>query len=143
MWRGREQSPKTSNAIRDIDVPGPLAELLQCYAVGKVQYLFPTKSGRPLSPRNVLRVLSEANYVAGFHAFRRFRTETLRAACAPEDLIRLWLGHADPSITDLYARGLRHNLERHKEWVAKVGLGFDMGYLGYKKVVEVGAEKVA
>lgn len=143
LWRGKEQSPKTPNAIRDIDVPGPLAELLQSHVAGKSEYLFPTKSGRALSPRNVLRVLSGANYVAGFHAFRRFRTETLRAACTPEDLIRMWLGHAHKSITDLYASGLRHNTERRQEWVKKVGLGFDLGYLGYKKAVEIEAAKVA
>jgi len=143
LWRGKEQSPKTLNAIREIDVPEPLAKLLQFYVAGKSGYLFATKSGRPLSPRNVLRVLSDAKYAAGFHAFRRFRTETLRAACMPEDLIRMWLGHAHRSITDLYASGLRHNIERRQEWAKKVGLGFDLGYLGYKKVMEIGAEKVA
>jgi hypothetical protein len=42
----------------------------------------------------------------GFNAFRRFRAETLRMACVPEDLTALWLGHTKKIVTDFYAGGL-------------------------------------
>lgn len=110
VWRGREQSPKTANALRVIDVSEPLAELLREHIATKdSRYLFSAKSGRPLQQRNVLRALHASGKKIGFHAFRRFRTETLRRARVPEDLIRLWLGHAKHSLTDLYAGGLEND----------------------------------
>ena len=66
--------------------------------------LFGTKSGRPLAQRNVHRAVGR-----GLPQFRRFRTETLRKARVPEDLIGLWLGHAPKSVSDLYANGLQHD----------------------------------
>jgi integrase len=57
IWQGREQHPKTPNAIRIVDLPEALAKLLREYAVGKDGYLFATSSSRPLAQRNVLRTL--------------------------------------------------------------------------------------
>jgi integrase len=57
IWHGREQHPKTPNAIRVVDVPEALAKLLREHAVGKDGYLFATSSSRPLGQRNVLRTL--------------------------------------------------------------------------------------
>lgn len=62
----------------------------------------------------------------GFHAFRRFRASVLRKARAPEDLLRLWLGHASKSVTDDYARQLHEDLPFRQEWAERVGLGFSM-----------------
>jgi integrase len=62
----------------------------------------------------------------GFHALRRYRTETLRRARVPEDLIRLWLGHASSSITDLYAEGLHSDETWRREWVERAGQGFTL-----------------
>jgi integrase len=106
LWRGKEQEPKTQNAIRDIETPEPLARLLRARVAGKSGYLFTTASGKPLSQRNALRTLHTTGKV-GFHAFRRFRTETLRKERVPEDLIALWLGHSKKTVTDLYATGLK------------------------------------
>lgn len=122
IWHGREQSPKTPAAVREIDIAEPLAALLKVYAEGKAGYLFATKSGRPLEQRNVNRAAG-----VGLHAFRRFRTETLRRARVPEDLIGLWLGHAPRSVTDIYAGGLQHDLAWRREWCDRVGLGFSIG----------------
>jgi Phage integrase family len=40
IWHGREQQPKTENAVRVIDVPEQLAQVLHEYVVGKAGYLF-------------------------------------------------------------------------------------------------------
>src|SRR5208282_5239957 len=83
IWQGQEQEPKTPNAVRVVDVAEPLAELLQDHVAGKPGYLFATRSGRPLAQRNVLRALHATGKKVGLHAFRRFRTETLRRARVP------------------------------------------------------------
>jgi integrase len=143
IWGGKEQLPKTPNAIRQIDTSEPLAHLLQELAAGKTGYLFGTSTGKPMQQRNVLGWLHDTNKV-GFHAFRRFRTEVLRRASAPEDLIRLWLGHATLTVTDLYADGLKNDSAWRQEWAERVGLGFSLnGLLGLQNVVPIDAAKVA
>jgi integrase len=110
VWHGVEQKPKTSNAIREVDIAEPLAKLLREYTAGKTGYIFSTRKGRLLGYRNVYRALNttgkKIGKKIGLHAFRRFRTETLRRARVPEDLTRLWLGHSKASLTDFYAQGL-------------------------------------
>jgi integrase len=125
IWHGREQEPKTPAAVREVDIAEPLAALLRVYVEGRAGYIFATRSGRPLAQRNVHRAAG-----VGLHAFRRFRTETLRRARVPEDLIGLWLGHAPKSVTDLYANGLQKDREWRREWCDKVGLGFSFGLIG-------------
>jgi integrase len=100
IWHGRAQQPKTPNAVREVDIPEPLAALLRGHVENKSGYLFAVASGRSLAPRNIHRALHATGKRVGFHAFRRFRTETLRRARAPEDLIGLWLGHAQRTVTD-------------------------------------------
>jgi integrase len=143
IWGGKEQLPKTPNAIREIDIADPLAHLLREQVAGKAGYLFGTSTGKPMQQRNVLGWLHETNKV-GFHAFRRFRTEVLRRARVPEDLIRLWLGHATMTVTDLYADGLKNDSAWRQEWAERVGLGFSLnGLLGLQNVVQIDAAKVA
>jgi len=125
VWKGREQAPKTPAAIRDIDIAEPLAAVVQAYSEGRTGLLFTTRSGRPLSQRNVHRAAGHA-----LHAFRRFRTEVLRRARVPEDLIGMWLGHTRKTVTDLYADGLKNDLQWRREWCEKVGLGFSVGLFG-------------
>ena len=99
----------------------------------KSGFLFETESGKMLSPENLWRdgfaTIDREMEREGvsFHAFRRFRTETLRRARVPEDLIGLWLGHAPRSVTDIYANGLQHDLAWRREWCDRVGLGFSIG----------------
>ena len=63
----------------------------------------------------MLRALHLTGKKIGLHAFRRFRTETLRRARVPEDLIKVWLGHSKESITDYYATGLEDDLVWRRE----------------------------
>jgi integrase len=144
IWHGQEQAPKTPNAVRVVDIPQPLAQLLREYVVGKSGYLFAAKSGQPLQQRNVLRAVHATGKKVGFHAFRRFRTETLRRARVPEDLIRLWLGHSKQSVTDLYASGLERDEVWRREWCERAGLGFSLaGLLGLQNVFQIKSEDAA
>ena len=143
IWGGKEQLPKTPNAIREVDVAEPLAKLFRDEIAGKEGYIFATSTGRPLQQRNVLGWLHDTKKV-GFHAFRRFRTEVLRRARVPEDLTRLWLGHSKESITDYYAGGLKNDSAWRQEWAERVGLGFSLnGLLGLQNVVPIDSAKVA
>jgi hypothetical protein len=143
IWQGTEQEPKTPNSVRDVDVPEALARVLRNYAAGKTGYLFAASSGRPLSQRNVLRALHTTGKEVGFHAFRRFRTETLRRARVPEDLITLWLGLSKKTVTDLYASGLGKDEAWRTEWCERVGLGFSFGRQGLQNEASFESEKAA
>jgi integrase len=144
IWHGHEQEPKTPNALREVDIPEPLAALLRGYVENKSGYLFAVASGRPLAPRNILRALHATGKRVGFHAFRRFRTETIRRARTPQDIERLWLGHGGATVTDLYARGLQQDRAWRTEWCERVGLGFSLNGLRWAtKVAAIDSVKAA
>jgi integrase len=144
LWHGQEQEPKTPNAVREVDIAEPLSQLLREYVNGKSGYLFAAASGRPLQPRNVLRALHATGKMVGFHAFRRFRTEALRRARGPEDLIKLWLGHSKNTVTDFYAGGLSKDLAWRREWCDRVELGFSVvGLFGLQNAVATDSTKAA
>jgi|SRR5438477_6549525 len=144
VWECQEQLLKTANAVRVVDVPEQLGRVLRDYTANRTGLLFATRDGKPLSQRNVLRSLHAAGATCGFHAFRRFRAETLRRERVPEDLVRFWLGHASTSVTDIYANGLREDLAWRTEWVERVGPGFSLlGLHGVTNVVKMGVKKVA
>jgi integrase len=144
IWHGQEQQPKTPNAVREVDIAEPLANLLREYVAGKSGYIFAAATGRPLIQRNVLGRLHATGKKIGFHAFRRFRTETLRRARVPEHLIDYWTGHAKKTMTDLYAGGLMKDLAWRRQWCEQAGLGFSfLGLRGPQNVVAIDAAKVA
>ena len=100
-------------------------------------------AGTLLSQRNALHALHKTGKKVGFHAFRRFRTETLRRARVPEDLIKMWLGHSKESVTDFYAGGLQHDTAWRREWCERAGLGFSVGLHGLQNAVAIDSEKAA
>lgn len=123
---------KTKNAIRDIDLHPEVANLVRGFVgTRKAGLLFCSKRGKPLSKSNIrnriLHPMLEALSVekGGSHIFRRFRATWLRKQRAPEDLIRLWLGHGDTTVTDLYV-----NIEKDKAWrkeqAETIGVGFTL-----------------
>jgi integrase len=143
IWNGQEQEPKTPAAVREVDIAEPLSRVLRAFVVGKSGYLFATKNGRSLQHRNVHRALHATGAKVGFHAFRRFRTETLRRAQVPEDLTKLWLGHSKSSVTDFYAGGLSKDFAWRRKWCDRVGLGFSVGLHGLQNAVTIASVKVA
>jgi hypothetical protein len=54
----------------------------------------------------------------------------------------MWLGHAR-SLTDRYASQLRDDVAYRQEWCEKAGLGFELGYLGYKTSTQIDLVKAA
>jgi integrase len=142
VWRRREQAPKTLNAIRPVDIPESLAQVLCRYIKGRRGHLFTTRAGRLLDSRNVLDVLQQAGRQGGYHAFRRFRFAVLRKAGVPDDLIKLWLGHSQ-NLIDLYAAQLRYDETYRREWCERAGLGFELGELGYKSEAPIRPSLVA
>lgn len=158
VWRGSVQTPKTDNAVREIDVPASLAALLRAAVDGRTSgFLFQSGSGRPLTQRNVLRdglekIRRDMKLEDGkaFHSFRRFRTAHLRKNQVPWDLQKLWLGHANKDVTDRYAEQLKDDVEWRKREAEKAGLGFELptvessiGLLGLPKQQESKLKKVA
>jgi integrase len=132
VWNGTPQAPKTKNAVRIIDIHDELAKVLREHVRETDTYLFTSRNGTPLNQRNLLKVLHDTGVKVGFHALRRFRTETLRRARVPEDLIRFWLGHSSASVTDLYAEGLQNDEAWRRDWCDRAGLGFVLvGLKGY------------
>ena len=130
IWRGQEQEPKTSNAVRVVDIPEVLAERLRPYVAGANGYLFATEQGSPLNQRNVLRVL-HAHKLVGFHAFRHFRLSALRKNGVPEDLERYWMGHASEDVGDPYSK-LKNDVACRQGWAERFGLGFALLTLVHK-----------
>ena len=102
--------------------------------------VFSNRIGKPLSQANLLRrnfhpILAElATAKARFHAMRRFRTTWLRKQRAPEDLIKLWLGHAEQSVADGYSK-LADDVEFRKEVTEKLGTGFEIPAYEEKPVI--------
>jgi len=121
-----EITPKSVAANRDVDVPDCLAKPFSNFMAVKSGYLFTGRAGRPKIQRNVLRSLQDRIATSGLHSFRRFRTEVLRRAGTPEDLISMWTGHAIRNLNDLYSLGLRFDVVRRREWCERVGLGFEL-----------------
>jgi hypothetical protein len=71
---------------------------------------------------------------------RRFRTTWLRKQRAPEDLIKLWLGHAEQSVTDGYSK-LAEDVEFRKEVTEKLGTGFEIPAYEEKPVIPMRPRK--
>jgi len=122
LYRGQDGAPKSASGFRDVDLPKNLNDWLVEGALDTgrkhKQKLFQENS-------TYLREGLTATGIQGFHAFRRFRATHLRMMQAPEDLIRYWLGHSSNQITDRYSK-LAERVDVRREWVEKVGLGFEL-----------------
>jgi integrase len=157
VWGGLVQAPKTANAVRDIDLPSGLAAFLKAFIGNRTSgFVFQTKTGKPLTQRNVhknglskiRRDLNLKQYGKALHAFRRFRVSHLRKNRVPWDLEKLWIGHANKSVSDKYAEQLKEDVEWRKEVAEQTGLGFSLpilpvGQLGQPSELNVEAAKAA
>jgi integrase len=147
VWGGKEQAPKTASAVREVDLCEELAQLLRIHIGDRRKgFVFQTRTGRPISPRNIERdsldpILEEMRAKKDgklFHSFRRFRSEVLRRNRVPWQLEKFWLGHASKDISDRYAEGLSDDLAWRKQVAQQTGLGFSIpvGQLGQLSVGE-------
>jgi integrase len=134
IWRGKEQAPKTPNAVRQVDIPSAFAQVLRDFIGSRTGYVFATKSGKPLSQRNALRSLHAIGLRGGFHMFRRFREELLTKKNCPRELRNFWMGRACETVGQFYALGIRNDMEWRQEWAERIGLGFNWATVGHKDV---------
>jgi integrase len=128
IYRGQLQEPKTQASVRDIDLPSPANQMLQEFAIGKQQgeFLFCTKSGKPLAQSHITTYILRPLGIPGCHALRRFRVSHLREVGCNEDILKSWLGHSTGSdITSRYSK-LSENLELRRTWAERVGTGLDL-----------------
>jgi integrase len=123
VFQGQTQMPKTPAAVRTVEIPKKLAAVLAQFAGKREGFLF--GNGAPLNESTARKHLDKQLPGVGFHAFRRFRTTTLRTKRVPEDIIRFWLGHSPGSITDRYSK-LGLDAEVRREWCERCGLGFSL-----------------
>jgi integrase len=136
VWRGREQDPKTVNAIRVVDLAPSLTDVLKTYVdkqQRKSNLLFQSSNGSFLSQRNLLRdslhpAAKELGRKFGFHVFRRFRESVLLASDARQILIDYWMGHSNQEMkmSTRYGQQLLKDADYRKEWAERVGLGFQL-----------------
>jgi integrase len=140
IWRGKEQAPKTGNAIRTVDIPEELAEILRAQMPND-GYLFASSTGNPFQQRFLLGVLHRVRQV-GMHAFRRYRLTWLRKNGVPKDLERFWMGHAPEDVGDLYSK-LKDDAAFRGMWCEKAGLGFSVVTLVTQNATTINAAKVA
>jgi integrase len=138
VWNGREQAPKTVNAVREIDIdPGLAALLRQHIGAKKAGRVFEARNGSPISGNNVLKrvlhPLLERLGIrrAGLHAFRHSRVTMLRKRGTPEDLQKQWIGHSSLRTTDRYSH-THQELEYRRLAASKAGLNFEVGPNGPK-----------
>ena len=139
VWNGRKQTPKTTNAVREVDLHSSLSAMLKAF-IGdrKTGFVFQTRNGKPWSQPNILTgslhpiLNSIGKDESGFHGFRRFRVTHLRKNHVPEDLLRFWIGHADKSVTDGYSK-VKEDVTFRKVCAENVGLGFQVPEIRVEK----------
>jgi integrase len=128
VYRGQLQEPKTQASVRDIDLPSSLNKMLQEFTSGRRQgeFLFCTKSGKPLAQSYINTYILKPLSIPGCHALRRLRVSHLREVGCPEDILKCWLGHsAGSDITNRYSK-LSENLELRRTWTERVDTGLDL-----------------
>jgi integrase len=134
MWNGQVQTPKTKNALREVDLHPSLASLLKVYVGQRTSgLLFSTIKGKAISQTNILKrslhpiLKAMEREKAGFHSFRRFRVTYLRKNRVPEDILRFWIGHANKTVTDGYSK-VKEDVAFRQLCAANVGLGFELPF---------------
>ncbi len=109
VWDGSEQSPKSDNAYRSIDISPSLAEMLRSHLQNRTSGLvFRTRKGTPLRHSYVIRkvlhpVLKRLGIPrCGLHAFRHGRVSYLVENNTPMETIRAWIGHGSDQMVRRY-----------------------------------------
>ena len=127
IYRGQIQDPKTISAIRDIDLSTPLQNMLTEFAKGRQsgEFLFSTKSGKPLEQSHVRKFIMIPNGIQGAHACRRYRMTWLEEQGCPKGLRDAWMGHAGVGTASKYDKTAEDLEFRHKQ-VERIGTGLNL-----------------
>jgi integrase len=133
VYRGREQRPKTDNAIRTLALSSQLTALLreqialQGQGAQGHRYIFSGRDGAPrqmnaYSNRRMRKQLEEIGIDhKGFHAFRHFNAGLMDALRVPLRTIQERIGHASTGSFTLDVYGGRPDFDRNKEAAAAMG----------------------
>jgi len=125
VWRGKVQTPKTKNAIRDIPIPAQIVDALRVHIGGRTEgFVFTTKNGTAWNADLVLKrhLRKKLKVVDGhLHMFRHtFATRQLHAG-VPIAVVSKLLGHGSISTTlNIYAHVLAEHLEQFERQRAKI-----------------------
>ena len=124
VWRGKVQTPKTENAIREIPIPIEIVAALREHMGDREEgFVFVTKSGRPWNPDLVLKrhLRGKLKVVGNLHTFRHtFATRQL-AAGVPIAVVSKLLGHGSISTTlNIYAHVLTEHVEQFERQRARI-----------------------
>jgi len=125
VWRGKVQTPKTKNAIRDIPIPAEIVDALRVHIGDRTEgFVFTTKNGTPWNADLVLKrhLRGKLKVMDGhLHMFRHtFATRQLHAG-VPIAVVSKLLGHGSISTTlNIYAHVLAEHLEQFERQRAKI-----------------------
>jgi integrase len=146
VWLGKEQSPKTNNAIRTLALSPQLVTLLWEQIIRqKVKghvHLFTSSTGTPRDMnvyrrRYMIPLLKKLSIPqAGFHAFRHFSAAVQGVLRVPLKTIQERLGHALTGSFTLDVYGGQPEWERNLEAARMIGAGLE-------KAVQEATEKMA
>jgi integrase len=109
VWEGRQQSPKSRNAYRQVGIDAELVQMLRGYIGERATgYLFRSRNGSPLRGNNTVKrhlwpVLDQLGIRrCGLHAFRHGRVSFLVEHSVPMATIRAWIGHGCDRMVEHY-----------------------------------------
>jgi len=120
LTRDGESSPKTTAGIRQVD----LSPELNAYLIAALAPVEGHPMFHPIREMTAYDRLKKVG-IPGFHSFRRFRLTHLRKSVVRESLIKIWMGHANESVTDRYDK-ISDDISARKEFAVKAGLGFEL-----------------
>jgi integrase len=125
MYEGQEQAPKTENSPRTIEIAPSLNDFMKAFVGSRSRgFLFDDGDGGPANVSTVRSHLVALLPGIGFHAFRRFRVTTLRAARCERQVEAYWIGHSSgQTMTDKYSK-LCHDAAFRRSECDRIGLGF-------------------
>ena len=129
IWGGKEQEPKSIAGVRQIDVSSSVNKMLTEYVEVEKKnpgdYLFCTRTGRPLTPSRVNELIMKPNNIPGAHSLRRYRSGYMDAQGCPRNFLSELMGHSLASnIDEIYI--IRDDVEHRRKIVEKIGTGLDL-----------------
>jgi integrase len=140
VWRGQLQLPKTLAAIRQIELSTQVNELLIAFTAGRQagEFMFATKSGKPLADNYISKHIMVPNDVPGMHSLRRYRASWADQQGCPRSLLAAWLGHSgnseillaaptDRPSNETTSRYIKVESEQYRRsWAESLGTGLEL-----------------
>ena len=125
VWRGKVQTPKTKNAIRDIPIPVEIVDALRVHIGSREEgFVFVTKSGRPWNADLVLKrhLHGKLKVVNGnVHTLRHTFATRQHNAGVPVSVVSRILEHGSISTTlNIYTHAFAKHMEQFERQHARI-----------------------